>query len=153
MGLGAGVAHCRSHAPFGRLGAVIDGDRWPDDDNAIDACQYQSGPVNTIATVAAACPPLSGGALERAQADELAGALRVLADPARLRLLSLIQSQPSGEACVCRLTEPLGLSQPTVSHHLKVLLDAGLVTREQRGSWAYYSVVPEPLAALRALLA
>jgi ArsR family transcriptional regulator len=109
--------------------------------------------VNTIATVAAACPPLSGGALARAQAEELASALRVLAEPARLRLLSLIQAQPSGEACVCHLTEPLGLSQPTVSHHLRVLLDAGLVTREQRGSWAYYRVVPEPLAALRALLA
>jgi ArsR family transcriptional regulator len=124
-----------------------------DHDEDIDACQYHSEPVNTIATVAAACPPLSGGALARAQAEELASALRVLAEPARLRLLSLIQAQPSGEACVCHLTEPLGLSQPTVSHHLRVLLDAGLVTREQRGSWAYYRVVPEPLAALRALLA
>ena len=77
----------------------------------------------------------------------------MLVDPARLRLLSLIQSQPDNEACVCNLTEPLGLSQPTVSHHLKVLLEAGLVEREQRGSWAYFRVVPEPLAALRELLA
>jgi ArsR family transcriptional regulator len=109
--------------------------------------------VNPIATVAASCPPLLGGALDRPQADELASVLKVLADPARLRLLSLIQAQPSGEACVCHLTGPLGLTQPTVSHHLRVLLDAGLVTRDQRGSWAYYRVVPEALAALRALLA
>jgi len=72
--------------------------------------------------------------------------------PARLRLLSLIQAQPTGEACVCHLTEPLGLTQPTVSHHLKVLLDAGLVEREQRGSWAYFRVVPDQLRALRDLL-
>ena len=77
----------------------------------------------------------------------------MLADPARLRLLSLIQAQPDGEACVCHLTEPLGLSQPTVCHHLKVLLDAGLVEREQRGSWAYFRVVPEQLRTLRELLA
>jgi len=67
-------------------------------------------------------------------------------------LLSLIQAQPTGEACVCHLTEPLGLTQPTVSHHLKVLLDAGLVEREQRGSWAYFRVVPDQLRALRDLL-
>ena len=78
----------------------------------------------------------------------------VLAEPilSRLRLISLLQAQPDGEACVCHLTEPLGLSQPTVSHHLKLLLQAGLVERDQRGSWAYYRVVPEPLAGLRALL-
>jgi ArsR family transcriptional regulator, arsenate/arsenite/antimonite-responsive transcriptional repressor len=66
---------------------------------------------------------------------------------------SAFQAQPGGEACVCHLTGPLGLSQPTVSHHLEVLLQAGLVEREQRGSWAYYRVVPEPLAALREVLA
>ncbi len=87
------------------------------------------------------------------EADQLAAALKVIADPARLRLLSLIQAQPGHEACVCNLTEPLGLSQPTVSHHLKVLLNAGLVEREQRGSWAYFRVREEPLAALRELLA
>jgi ArsR family transcriptional regulator len=122
----------------------------PDDDDAIDPCQYLG--VNPIATIASTCPPLLQSALAASQAEELAGALKVLADPARLRLLSLIQAQPSGEACVCHLTSPLGLSQPTVSHHLRVLLDAGLVTREQRGSWAFFRVVPEPLAALRALL-
>jgi ArsR family transcriptional regulator, arsenate/arsenite/antimonite-responsive transcriptional repressor len=108
--------------------------------------------VNTIATIAASCPPLLQEPLEAHEADQLAS-LKTIADPARLRLLSLIQAQPGHEACVCHLTEPLGLSQPTVSHHLKVLLQAGLVEREQRGSWAYFRVREEPLAALRALLA
>jgi ArsR family transcriptional regulator len=102
--------------------------------------------VKTIATVSATCPPLLAGALEPEDAESLARALRVLADPARLRILSLIQAQPDGEACVCHLTEPLGLTQPTVSHHMRVLLDAGLVAREQRGSWAYFSVISEQLA-------
>jgi ArsR family transcriptional regulator len=110
-------------------------------------------PMNTIATIAATCPPLLQEPLEAEEAEQLASALKVIADPARVRLLSLIQSQPGNEACVCHLIEPLGLSQPTVSHHLKVLLHAGLVEREQRGSWAYFRVREEPLAALRALLA
>ncbi len=109
--------------------------------------------VQTIATIAASCPPLLQEPLEADEAEQLASALKVIADPARLRLLSLIQAQPGHEACVCHLTEPLGLSQPTVSHHLKKLTDAGLVEREQRGSWAYFHVREEPLAALRALLA
>jgi ArsR family transcriptional regulator len=111
------------------------------------------GLVQTIATIAASCPPLLDGPLDEHEALRLSQALKAIADPARLRLLSLIQAQPDREACVCHLTEPLGLSQPTVSHHLKVLLQAGLVERDQRGSWAYYRVVPEPLAALRELLA
>ena len=114
-------------------------------------CQCPS--VQPIATITASCPPLLQGPLAAEDAERLAGALRVLADPARLRLLSLIQAQPEGEACVCHLTEPVGLSQPTVSHHLKVLVQAGLLEREQRGSWAYFRVVPEPLTALRDLLA
>jgi ArsR family transcriptional regulator, arsenate/arsenite/antimonite-responsive transcriptional repressor len=85
-------------------------------------------------------------------ADKLAAALKAIAEPARLRLLSLIRAQPDQEACVCHLTEPLGLSQPTVSHHLKVLLRAGLVEREQRGNWAFFRVREEPLAVLRGLL-
>jgi ArsR family transcriptional regulator len=108
--------------------------------------------MQPIATIAASCPPLLQEPLGEDNAERLAGALKAIADPARLRLLSLIQAQPGSEACVCHLTEPLGLSQPTVSHHLKVLLQAGLVEREQRGSWAYYRVVPEPLAALRDVL-
>jgi ArsR family transcriptional regulator, arsenate/arsenite/antimonite-responsive transcriptional repressor len=119
--------------------------------DVIDRCQYV--PVQPIATIAASCPPLLQGPLDEGEAQRLAGSLKVLADPARLRLLSLIQAQPEHEACVCNLTEPLGLGQPTVSHHLKVLLQAGLVEREQRGSWAYYRVLPAPLAALRELLA
>ncbi len=117
----------------------------------IDLCQYE--PVETIATIAATCAPLLQEPLAAEDAEQLAGALRVIADPARLRLLSLIQAQPGHEACVCHLTAPLGLSQPTVSHHLKVLLGAGLVEREQRGSWAYFRVREQPLAALRDLLA
>jgi ArsR family transcriptional regulator, arsenate/arsenite/antimonite-responsive transcriptional repressor len=109
--------------------------------------------VQTVATIAASCPPLLQQALDAEEADELARILKVLAEPARLRLLSLIQAQADGEACVCHLVEPLGLSQGTVSHHLKALLGAGLVTREQRGSWAYYRVAPEALASVRALLA
>ncbi len=108
--------------------------------------------VQTIATITGSCPPLLQEPIDADQAELLGAALKVLADPARLRLLSLIQAQPGNEACVCHLTAPLGLSQPTVSHHLKVLLQAGLVEREQRGSWAYFRVLPEPLAALRELL-
>lgn len=109
--------------------------------------------MQPIAVIAECCPPLSEAPLAADDAEGVAAALRVLADPARLRLLSIIQAQPGGEACVCHLTEPLGLSQPTVSHHLKVLTQAGLLERDQRGRWAYYRVVPEPLAALRSLLA
>ncbi len=109
--------------------------------------------MKTVATIAATCPPLLEGALDQDEADELARVLKVLAEPARLRLLSLIQAQPDGEACVCHLVEPVGLSQGTVSHHLKVLLTAGLVTREQRGSWAYYRVAPDALDSIRTLLA
>jgi ArsR family transcriptional regulator len=108
--------------------------------------------MRPIATIAASCPPLLQEPLGADDADELASILKAIADPARLRLLSLIQAQPEHEACVCHLTEPLGLSQPTVSHHLKVLLQAGLVEREQRGSWAFFRVREEPLAALTALL-
>lgn len=108
--------------------------------------------MKSIVTLAAACPPLLAGPLDADEAARLAGALKVIADPARLRVLSLIQAQPTGEACVCHLTGPLGLTQPTVSHHLKVLLDAGLVEREQRGNWAYFRVVPDQLRTLRDLL-
>lgn len=98
------------------------------------------------------CPPLTGSLSEQ-DAELAARAFAALADPARLRLLSLIASAEPGEACACDLVEPLGKSQPTVSHHLKVLHEAGLVTREKRGSWMWYSVVPERLAQLRAVLA
>jgi len=97
--------------------------------------------------VDACCAPLVDEPLDKDQAARLAGWFKVLGDPARLRLLSLIASM--GEACAaCDLVEPLGVSQPTVSHHLKVLFEAGLVEREKRGRWVYYRAVPERLALL-----
>jgi ArsR family transcriptional regulator, arsenate/arsenite/antimonite-responsive transcriptional repressor len=83
--------------------------------------------------------------LSESDAEALASALRVVADPARLRLISVIAGQPGAEACVCNLTAPVGLSQPTVSHHLKLLHDAGILDREQRGRWVYYSVRPQAM--------
>ncbi len=111
-----------------------------------------SAPATPV-DLAACCTPLSGGLLDDEAARRLAGMFKALADPARVRLVSLISSAAEGEACVCDLTAPLGLAQPTVSHHLRLLVDAGVLTREQRGRWAYYRVVPETLAALsRALV-
>jgi ArsR family transcriptional regulator len=97
-------------------------------------------------------PLLSGAPLDPRTAERLAAVLRVLADPARLRILSLIQSQPTHEACVCHLTDALGLSQPTVSHHLRVLYEARLVDRERRGNWVYYRTLPGALDDLRRAL-
>jgi ArsR family transcriptional regulator len=94
-------------------------------------------------------PLLSGAPLDEESAARLAALLRVLADPGRLRILSLIHSQPTHEACVCHLTDSLELSQPTVSHHLRVLFEAGLVERERRGNWVYYRTVPHVFAELR----
>jgi ArsR family transcriptional regulator len=99
------------------------------------------------------CPQLLRAPLAADEAEDMAAALRVVADPARLRLVSLLGTAEAGEVCVCDLTEPLGVSQPTVSHHLKVLADAGLVLREQRGRWAYFRLVPERLELLRDALA
>ncbi len=96
------------------------------------------------------CPPLAQAPLSEGDAEELASRLKALADPVRLRLLSLVLA--SGEACVCDLTAPVGLSQPTVSHHLKVLADAGLLAREKRGRWAWYRLVPGSLGALAAVI-
>ena len=98
------------------------------------------------------CPPLSGEALDPGSAERLAAALKAVADPARLRILSLLQAQPDGEACVCHLTGPLGLSQPTVSHHLRVLHEHGLLGREQRGRWTHYRVDAGALRLLGSLL-
>ena len=95
------------------------------------------------------CEPLTTAALSEAQAAELAAAFKALADPARLRLFSIVASIPGGEACACDLVAPIGRSQPTVSHHLSILVDAGLLSREQRGKWAWYRVVPARLAVLR----
>ncbi|HEY0237558.1 MAG TPA: metalloregulator ArsR/SmtB family transcription factor [Friedmanniella sp.] len=97
---------------------------------------------------AACCSPVIGEAMSAPDAVALAVTLKALADPMRLRLLSIIASHAGAEACVCDLTEPVGLSQPTVSHHLKVLVDAGLLTREKRGVWAYYALVPGAVDAV-----
>lgn len=102
---------------------------------------------------AACCAPLTRQPLDAQAAVDLARTLKAIADPARLRLLSLVAAHEGGEACVCDLIEPLGLSQPTVSHHLKVLVEAGLLTRDKRGVWAYFAIVPEALNALSAVLA
>jgi len=100
----------------------------------------------------ACCAPLLREPITASQADELARLLKALADPTRLQLVSMVAAREDGEACVCDLTEPLGLSQPTISHHLKVLVDAGIFTRDKRGVWAYYSLVPAALDALAAVL-
>ena len=109
--------------------------------------------VDVRLPLAAACrAPLARRPLSVAEATDLSRVLKAIADPARLRLLSLVAAHAGSEACVCDLTEPLGLSQPTVSHHLKVLVDAGLLTREKRGVWAYFTLVPGALDSLAAVL-
>ncbi|WP_425461991.1 ArsR/SmtB family transcription factor [Mycetocola tolaasinivorans] len=106
-------------------------------------------PLADITGRAEACAPgTEVRALPREEAQTLAARLRVIADPTRLRLISMVSAHPGREACVCDLTEPLGLTQGTVSHHLRVLVDAGIFTREQRGTWAYFALVPGAVDAL-----
>ncbi|MCU1412598.1 MAG: ArsR-family transcriptional regulator (repressor) [Rhodoglobus sp.] len=100
----------------------------------------------------ACCAPLTREVLGGQQADDLSRSLKAIADPARLRILSMVAAHENAEACVCDLTEPLGLSQPTVSHHLKVLVEAGFLTRSKRATWAYYALVPGALESLSAFL-
>ena len=100
----------------------------------------------------ACCSPLDKVALSMQEAESIAPLLKALADPVRLRLLSLVASHVEGEACVCNLNDAFDLSQPTISHHLKVLHDAGLLDRSKRGVWVYYRIRPEALADLGALL-
>jgi ArsR family transcriptional regulator len=95
------------------------------------------------------CTPLFQGVLDESEADEMAPVLTALADPARLRIVSMLAAAPEGRACGCDLETPLGLSQPTVSHHLKILREAGLVDGTREGRWIYYRVVPERLAEIR----
>jgi ArsR family transcriptional regulator len=96
--------------------------------------------------------PLAAQPLTAATSVEMAAKFKALSDPVRLRLLSSVASHAGGEACVCDISAGIEVSQPTVSHHLKVLREAGLLTSQRRGSWVYYAVVPETLAALSALL-
>jgi ArsR family transcriptional regulator len=107
------------------------------------------GVAVAVRSIEACCSPLLSGPLDEQQAMDLAAAFKVLADPVRLQLLSLIAAAQEGSACSCDLEEPVGKSQPTVSHHLSVLADAGLITKEKVGRWVYCSVVPERLAVLR----
>lgn len=102
--------------------------------------------------LASCCAPLTREAISEQNAESLARSLKALADPARLRILSMVAAHADAEACVCDLTEPLGLAQPTVSHHLKVLVDAGYLTRSKRGTWAYYRLVPGSLDSVAGLL-
>ena len=108
--------------------------------------------MKKTATFDACCAPLLTAPLSAPDADELALAFKALADPVRLRLLSLIAVAPEGTACSCDLETPVGKSQPTVSHHLALLTDAGLITKEKVGRWVNCTVVPERLAALRQVL-
>ena len=125
-------------------------------DPDIGICQYRSmsksllelTPVETVAC----CAPLTKEPLSADAASRIAPLLKALADPVRLRLLSLVASHEAGEACVCDLNDAFDLSQPTISHHLKVLHESGLLDRSKRGVWVYYRVVPGAMADLGALL-
>lgn len=121
----------------------------------VNACAMMDDMATATAALttndaAACCSPLTGGVLDTAAAERLASVFKALADPARVKLVSLIAASEGGEACICDLTEPLGLSQPTVSHHMKLLVDSGLVSRDQRGKWAYYRVNVEALDRIAA---
>lgn len=94
---------------------------------------------------AVCCSPLTSAPLEADDAEDMARTFKALSDPTRLRLISIVAAAEGQEACVCDLTDPVGLSQPTVSHHLKILTEAGFLTRTKRGSWAYYALVPGAL--------
>jgi ArsR family transcriptional regulator len=115
-------------------------------------CMSKSLPVLDLADLAACCPPLSAEPLSEAQAEQVAPLLKALAEPVRLRLMSLIASRPGGEACVCDLTGAFDLSQPTISHHLKVMHEAGLLDRDKRGVWVYYRARTRALASLGTLI-
>lgn len=123
----------------------------------VNAREKAGMPVNASLTMAdvsgpVCCPDGLTAPMDRETAEQLAKLLKAVADPARLQLLALIKSSPNRESCVCDLTAPLALSQPTVSHHLRILTDAGLLTRESRGTWAWYSVNEERLQELSDLL-
>lgn len=123
-----------------------------EDISYIEVRQYElleKGPVLEVPTIQACCEPVLVEPLDGGDAVELAAGFKVLADPVRLQLLSLIANSSSGEMCACDLVEPTGRTQPTVSHHLTILTDAGLLSREQRGKWAYFRVEPERVAILR----
>lgn len=108
-------------------------------------------PVPDSEAVVPCCPPLTAGELSPRDAEKMAVMFKALSDPVRLRLFSKVASHPGGEACVCDIQD-VGVSQPTVSHHLKKLREAGLLTSERRGTWVYYRVAPSVVAGMSALL-
>jgi ArsR family transcriptional regulator len=110
-------------------------------------------PIRDVSTAVACCAPLVREPLGAAEADDLAQSLKAIADPARLRIISIVAASATGQVCVCDFTEPLALSQPTVSHHLKVLVEAGFLSRAKRGTWAYYRLVPGALGAVSGFFA
>lgn len=114
----------------------------------------KDAPKTTQNDAATQCcvPSNTQEALRPAEAAALAARFKAISDPNRLRIISILSANPDAETCVCDLPQPLGLGQPTVSHHLKVLVDAGLLKREKRGVWAYYSLIPGALDALAATL-
>lgn len=108
--------------------------------------------MKLLQTIENCCPVWADDPLSASEAERVARAFKILGDPTRVRLMNLIACQPDDECCVCDLVGPTRLSQPTVSHHLKVLHDAGFLAREKRGTWVYYRLVPEALRTLRAAL-
>jgi ArsR family transcriptional regulator len=130
----------------------IDVRRSIDDTRSIDKCQSIVGEESGEATVTElCCAPVRAAPLSEPDAEDLAAVFSALADPVRLRILSLIAD--AGEVCSCNLLEPLNRSQPTVSHHTKLLADAGLIVGEKRGRWVWWQLVPERLEQVRAALA
>lgn len=117
----------------------------------IDVCQYE--PMNTIQLIEGCCTSLTKSPIDRAAAAQVAAGFKALSDPVRVQIVSRIAASESGELCVCELPAALGVSQPTVSHHLRLLTEAGLLERDQRGKWAFFSLVPGSIDTLRDLLA
>lgn len=111
-----------------------------------------TAPADPVGECCTPLVPPVGAVVEPGQAEQLARRFKALADPTRVRLLSLIGAHPAGEACVCDLTAPIGLAQGTVSFHLKTLVDAGLLAREQRGRWSFYRLVDGALDDLAGIL-
>ena len=123
--------------------------------NDIDECQYLRVSMSlelTPVQAVACCAPLAREPLSEQEAEGIVPLLKALADPVRLRLMSLVASHEGGEACVCDLNDAFELSQPTISHHLKILHEAGLLDREKRGVWVYYRARAEALRNLAALI-
>jgi ArsR family transcriptional regulator len=123
----------------------------------IDICQYRRVSKSAVLSLSpvqavACCSPLARAPITGAAAERIAPLLKALADPVRLRLMSLVASHEGGEACVCDLNDAFDLSQPTISHHLKVLHEAGLLEREKRGVWVYYRASEEAMNGLATLI-